>query len=104
MSQALSPTCEKFRVPVELRVSSQVELDFSKRSCEVGEAYSCPTLKSTRTIRAVSRGGFAFEALVSHVAWQFCRQLKFIIDDVFHVDAGDAGVLKDGHQGRFTLS
>ena len=46
MSQALSPTCEKFRVPVELRVSSQVELDFSKRSCEVGEAYSCPTLKS----------------------------------------------------------
>ena len=50
-----------------------------------------------------ARGSFAFEAGVADVAWESCGEVEFVVDEVFHVDASDAGVLKEDWQWRFKL-
>jgi hypothetical protein len=38
--------------------------------------------------------------VVSDVAGEFRGEVEFVVDNVFHVDAGGAGVLKENRQGR----
>ena len=65
--------------------------------CEIGRR-----LNHTQ-MRFLSINLFSFETLVSDVAREFGRQIEFVVDKIFHVNAGDAGVLKQNPQGWFVF-
>lgn len=46
------------------------------------------------TLASAARLGGALQALVADFAGKFRRQVEFVVDDVFHMDAGGAGVFQ----------